>query len=71
MTEPLTKKQRETFNYLFEFEETNGYMPSIPELAEHFRISTTSAWERLHNLYLKGWIDKKRSKHRSIELIGV
>lgn len=62
---PLTKKQRKTYDFIWEFSERNKYMPSLEEIGKKFKISTPSALDRVRRLQEKHWISRS-SDPRSI-----
>lgn len=62
MKDPLTKTQQKTLNYLKGYKGKYKVMPTIPEMAEYFKIAISSTWERLDRLQQKGWIIREKSK---------
>ena len=61
---PLTKRQRQILDFIEEFREENGYMPSIEEIGYKFNLSSpATVHEHLKNLERKGML--RRDKHRS------
>lgn len=67
----LTPKQAETLNFIRAFQETNGYSPSIAEIAEAANISKTSAFMRVKRLEQRGAIAKVGEKNSSRNFIVV
>ena len=68
--QPLTKRQRETLDYLGEFIERHGYAPSLEEICRHFGLaSLATVHKHLTNLQQKGLIRRTRNRSRSLELI--
>lgn len=66
---PLTKKQKETFDFLERFQNTKGFMPTIREVCDKFRLVSTSAgFSRLKGLEKKNWI-RRNIQARSIKII--
>lgn len=57
-TKPLTPTQKETLEYIRASIKTNGYAPSVREVARRFKIGTTTAHDRIRRLvankYLRG-----------------
>jgi len=68
MSDSLTKKQKQILDYLIEFFQDFGYMPSYREIAEAFELSSPSS---IHQ-YMKALEDKgfvtTSNEARSIEL---
>lgn len=64
---PLTKKQRNTYDFIEQFGIKNRYMPSLEEIGKRFKISVPSALDRVRRLEQKGWISRS-SDPRSITL---
>lgn len=62
---PLTPKQRDTVQMIWEFSRKNGYCPTINQVAEHFGIQNVSAYERILALVGKGALTKSGHKSRS------
>lgn len=69
MKEPLTKKQKETLQFLITFNKRKGYMPSLEESAKHFKIAIVSVFERIRALEKKGWLKKKWNQKRWIVIL--
>lgn len=68
---PLTKTQREIYDYVAEYIAANGYAPTQDEIATHFAYSTlATVHEHLTNLERKGWIRRTYNECRSIEIVG-
>jgi len=65
---PPTKKQWETIAYISSCIAKNGYSPSIKELAKHFKISISSAWERIEKIRRKQYIQHWRNAKRGIDI---
>jgi repressor LexA len=65
----LTRRQREIYDYLAEFIETNGYAPSLEEIAARFGLSSVATvHEHLENLEEKGAVRRDPHRSRAIEL---
>ncbi len=65
----LTPRQREVFNFVRTFIRERGYPPSVREIAEHFRIYPRAAFDHLKALEKKGYLKRKGSMSRSLELL--
>jgi repressor LexA len=67
---PLTKRQREIFDFLSEFIEQHGYAPSLEEIGKRFSLSSlATVHKHLTNLQEKGFIRRAWNRSRSVELI--
>jgi repressor LexA len=65
----LTRRQREIYDYLAEFIESNGYAPSLEEIAARFGLSSVATvHEHLENLEEKGALRRDPHRSRAIEL---
>jgi repressor LexA len=65
----LTRRQREIYDYLAEFIESNGYAPSLEEIAARFGLSSVATvHEHLENLAEKGAVRRDPHRSRAIEL---
>lgn len=65
----LTKKQKQTLDYIKRYIKENGYSPTLEEAQKHFKLSSVSAaYERIENLRSKGYLQKTENQPRSIEL---
>lgn len=65
----LTDKQRRMLNYIEKFSNTEGMAPTVYELADYFRIKTSTVFAHLRSLQNKGFLTRS-SKARSISLFG-
>ncbi len=64
---PLTDKQKKIYNFLSVSVREQGYAPSIPEIGNRFKItSTRGVFDHLKALEKKGYI--KRVGRRAIEI---
>jgi len=69
--EPLSPRQKDVLEFLREFLDSNGYPPTLREIACHLDISGTVAVVRhLEALEKKGWIKRQPGAFRSITLVG-
>lgn len=67
---PLTRRQREIFNYVAGHIEAKGYAPSFQEIAETFEFqSLATVHEHLTNLEWKGYIRRSHNESRAIEIL--
>jgi repressor LexA len=65
----LTSRQREIFNFVRTFIREMGYPPSVREIAEHFNIYPRAAFDHLKALEKKGYLRRRGSMSRSLELL--
>ena len=67
---PLTKRQREILDYLYDFIEQHGYAPSLEEIGRRFGLSSlATVHKHLTNLQEKGFIKRAWNRSRSVELV--
>ena len=67
---PLTKRQREIFDFLNEFIQQHGYAPSLEEIGRRFGLSSlATVHKHLTNLQEKGFIKRAWNRSRSVELV--
>jgi repressor LexA len=67
---PLTKRQREIFDYLCSYTDDKGYAPSFEEIARHFNYSSlATVHEHLSNLERKNYIKRSYNESRAIEIL--
>jgi repressor LexA len=68
MTKPLTTKQKEVLEYLVQYTFENLYQPSIREMCDHFKVSSTNAMStHLRALASKGYIEMGESSSRALK----
>ena len=68
--EKLTRMQKVVYNYLKSQIKENGYPPSVREICDAIGLSSTSSVHaHLETLTEKGWINRSKSKNRSIEIL--
>lgn len=66
----LTPRQNEIYEFIRSCIEENQAPPTIPEIAEHFRLrSTNGVFEHLNALETKGFIIRQSGKARGIALV--
>ena len=67
----LTKRQRETFEFIRDFLESEGYAPSLEEIASHFGLSSVATVHKhVQNLVEKRLLRKSWNRSRSLELVA-
>lgn len=67
---PLTRRQREIFDYIAQHIEAHGYAPSFEEIAKQFGFqSLATVHEHLTNLERKGFIRRIHNESRAIEVV--
>lgn len=65
----LTVRQKETLDYLKDFQEQHGYAPTIMEIQEHFGFrSTATVHQKLKELQTKRKLARVKGMHRGIFL---
>ncbi len=65
----LTKRQKEILDYITEFIDSEGYSPSMEEIAGHFHFASLNAvYKHLEALSLRGVLRRDPNRARSIEL---
>ncbi|PLX28166.1 repressor LexA [Candidatus Parcubacteria bacterium] len=71
MGNQLTKRQREILDFVTNFIDSNGFSPSIREIADHLNLSSPATIHvHLDNLRKKGFLKKgSHNEARSIELV--
>lgn len=65
----LTDKQKRMLDYIEKFSDAQGMSPTVYELADYFRIKTSTVFAHLRSLQNKGFLTRS-SKARSIALFG-
>lgn len=65
----VTQKQQEFLNVLREFQELNGYTPSVREIGELLGISKTAAHSRADQLIRRGRLRRIYGSNRSYEIV--
>ena len=63
----LTEKQKSMIEFIEDFMNSTGMAPTIYEIAEHFRIKTSTVFAHIRALQKKGFLSRS-SKARSISL---
>jgi repressor LexA len=65
----LTSRQREVFNFIRGFIKEKGYPPSVREIGEHFDIYPRAAFDHLKALERKGYLRRRGSMSRGLEVL--
>jgi repressor LexA len=66
----LTRRQKEILDYLNGFIQSEGYAPTIEEIAAHFKLrSLATVHKHLTNLQDKGLIRRAWNRSRALELV--
>lgn len=69
---PLTKRQREIYDFLGTEIRARGYAPSLEEVGTRFGLSSlATVHKHLENLREKGWITRRFGHSRGIDLVVV
>ena len=67
---PLTRRQREIFDFIAQHIQSKGYAPSFEEIARQFGFqSLATVHEHLTNLERKGFIRRTHNESRAIEVV--
>jgi len=70
MSLSLTSRQQEILDFLQSFVAKEGYPPSLREIGAHFGMKPPSALDHLRALERKGYLRRRASRSRSMEMIG-
>ena len=66
----LTKRQKETFDYIAGYVRENGYAPTLEEIGDHFGLSSpATVYKHVQQLVTKGYLRKTRHQGRGIEIV--
>jgi repressor LexA len=65
----LTSRQREVFDFIRAFIKERGYPPSVREIGERFHIYPRAAFDHLKALERKGYLKRRESMSRGLELL--
>lgn len=66
----LTKRQRQILDYITEFNDKNGYAPSLREIGNYLDLSSPATIHaHIDNLKKKGFLRTSYNEARSIELV--
>ncbi len=66
---PLTARQREVLDFVRAFAVDHGYPPTVREIGAHFGFVPRSVFDHLKALERKGYLRRRSSKSRSLELL--
>lgn len=66
---PLTDRQREVLDFVKGFAAENGYPPTVREVGAHFGLVPRSVFDHLKALARKGYIRRRSSKSRCLEVL--
>lgn len=71
MAEPLTKRQKEVYDYITQYIEVHGYAPSYREIAEAFKLgSVATVADHVETLVAKGLLKKNDNSARSLQVVA-
>ncbi len=70
MSLSLTFRQREILDFIQGFIAKEGYPPSLREIGAYFGMKPPSALDHLRALERKGYLRRKASRSRSLEMLG-
>lgn len=66
----ITRRQREVYDFISQFVDTNGYSPSFEEIAEGVGLSSlATVHKHISNLESKGLLKRDYNRSRSIDLV--
>ena len=65
----LTPRQREILDFVKGFTRESGYPPSVREIGHHFRIYPRAVFDHLKALERKGYLRRRHTKSRGIEIL--
>jgi repressor LexA len=65
--EELTRRQEEILNFIKDFYRVNGMPPTVREISDFFKISSSSMFDHLTALQKKGYLKRASRKSRSLE----
>ena len=65
----LTKKQKNIFDYVAEYQDGKGYPPTIREIGQEFGITAKGAYDHLKAIERKGYIRCHKHLSRAIEIL--
>ena len=70
MKKALTRKQEESYQCIFRYANEHGYPPTIREFGKLIGVkSTSSAFSRIKQLELNGYIRRIPASPRAIEIL--
>lgn len=65
----LTYRQKEIYNYIVKFKQTNGYSPTVKEIATALYTSKSFVSVCLEKLCDMGYIKMQPNKYRTITIL--
>src|SRR6266576_6924482 len=66
----IKKRQRQVYDFLYEFIQRNGYSPSFEEIGGGLGLSSLSTFHKhISNLEKKGLLKRDYNRSRSIDLL--
>ena len=65
-----SKKQAEVLKYVANFRLQKGYSPSLPEIAQHFKLSVPTIYQHVSYLRQKNLLNIEKGKRRSIQVFN-
>jgi repressor LexA len=69
MEPELTSRQREVFDFVIKFAKERGYPPSVREIGQQFGIYPRAVFDHLKALERKGYLKRRRSMSRGLEVL--
>jgi repressor LexA len=64
----LTERQQDILNFIDEYVDSNGFPPSIREIAGHFGVYPATVQDHISALERKGYLQKKRFQSRTLSV---
>lgn len=66
----LTKRQKETYDFIADYVREHGYAPTLEEIGAHFGLSSpATVYKHVQQLVAKGYLRKTRHQGRGIEIV--
>src|SRR5512143_3082600 len=66
----ITKRQRQVYDFIYDFSQTQGYSPSYEEIGEGLGLSSlATVHKHITNLEQKGLLKRDYNRSRSIDLL--
>lgn len=70
MAPALTKRKKEILDFIQDYQEKNGYFPTLEEIADHFELkSTATVHQHLTELEELGLLHREYNRARDMEII--
>jgi len=68
----ITKRQRQVYDFLYEFIQRNGYSPSFEEIGDGMGLSSlATVHKHISNLEKKGLLKRDYNRSRSIDVLPI